>query len=71
MIGIGRRAWLADVIRFGALAALAGCSPSEEMEPPNKRLANSPKSEPPPNMKPQEHFDPRKRLRDKAAGPDN
>jgi hypothetical protein len=63
-----RRAWLANVVRFAALAPVAGCSPSEEMEPPNKRLGNSTKSAPPPEMKPQEHFDPRKRLRDKAAG---
>ncbi len=61
-----RRAWLAHVIPLGALACCGGCSPSEEVEPPNKRLANSPKSEPPPNMKPQENFDPQKRLREKA-----
>jgi hypothetical protein len=69
MIPTSRRAWLANVVRLAALAAIEGCGPSEEMEPPNKRLANSPKSQPPPNMKPQEDFDPRKRLREKSAGP--
>jgi hypothetical protein len=63
-----RRSWLTNVIRFGALAGLGGCGPSGVMEPPNIRRANSPKSETPPNMKPQEKFDPRKLLRDKAAG---
>ncbi len=37
------------------------------MAPPDQRRANLPKSEPPPNMKPQETFDPRKRLREMAG----
>jgi hypothetical protein len=49
-------------------ACLGGCGGSEEMAPPNERHAISTKSEPPPKMKPQENFDPRKRLRENQAG---
>jgi len=67
MACLGRRAWLADVLRIGAFAGLGGCGPSEVMAPPDQRIAEGTKTPPPPNMKPQENFDPRKRLREKGA----
>ena len=67
---INRREWLADLCGVGAICWLAGCGPAEGMAPPNERRATAPKSEPPPGMKPQEKFDPRKRLREKGAAGD-
>ncbi len=70
MAVLERRAWLADVARISAVICLGGCGSSEVVAPPSERRANAPKSEPPPGMKPQENFDPRKRLREKAAKSD-
>ena len=66
---VARRAWLAGLIRFGTLVSLTGCN-SDVMAPPDVRRADAPKSDPPKGMKPQANFDPRKRLREKAAQAD-
>ena len=67
MSSVERRAFLISAFGLGALSGMAGCNNSDVMPPPDQRRANAPKSEPPKGMKPQENFDPRKRLREQAG----
>jgi hypothetical protein len=65
---VHRRAWMARAFGFVALAAPGGCRPADELKPPDERRkeAEATKTPPPPGMKKQEKFDPRKALHEKG-----
>jgi hypothetical protein len=69
MDDVHRRNWLRGTLGLGAAFALGGCGDSEVVAPPDerKKAAAETVTPPPKGMKPQENFDPRKRLQEKNA----